>query len=335
MSAAIFLIVLVVAGVFATYLFWERSRRLAAERLLEVRNRALDLVVNAVTITDAQGNIEYVNRAFSTLTGFRAAEVLGQTPRVLKSGHHDATFYENMWNELRAGKSWHGEIVNRKKDGHLFVDEMTITPIAGASGNTEHFVAVRQDMSKQIEQQRRVLEHAEAKILLPLISYAARLARGREEFYNGVLDLLEHLHEFSGQTRAVVFELPPGANALHLVLTRGAFSEEFLRGEAVLPLGKCLCGRAAVEGKVLVCENCFHDDRHDNRWPGMQLHGHYTIPIKHDGTVLGVLNLYTSVGVQLASSRLLFLANVGLKIGEALQTLGSEPTALHSKSAAS
>jgi PAS domain S-box-containing protein len=324
MSSLIASMMMVLLVTLVAYGLWERSRRFAAERALQVRNKALDLVVNAVTITNANGSIEYANRAFYTLTGFSVAEVIGQTPRVLKSGHHDARFYESLWKDLSTGKEWHGEIVNRRKDGHLFVDEMTITPLWGDTGSIEHYVAVRQDLSEQKEQQRRLLEKAEANFLLPLISFVGRVARGRDDFYNGILDLLEHLHEFSGQIRAVVFELQPDSNALHLVLTRGKFSEEFLRGEAVLPLGTCLCGRAAVEGKVLVCENCFHDERHSMRWPGMQLHGHYTIPIKHAGKVLGVLNLYSTAGVHVTSSRLLFLENLGIKIGEALQSFGHE-----------
>ncbi len=76
-----------------------------------------------------------------------------------------------------------------------------------------------------------------------------------------------------------------------------------------------------MEGKVLVCENCFHDYRHENQWPGSQVHGHYTIPMKSGDTVVGVLNLYTSAGVQNSTQREVLLALIGNKLGEAFHTL--------------
>lgn len=298
-----------------------RAHNSALRRALEVHQRGLDQVANAVTITRASGRIEYVNTAFTLLTGYTAEEAMGSTPRILKSGHHGNDFYAKMWEHLKSGQPWHGEIVNRKKDGQLFVDEMTITPLRNAEGKLAHFIAVREDVSQRLQQQRLVLEHAEESIVPAMLDFLARTAHTQEELFNGVADLVACLHEFHGPLRAVFFTLAPGDKALRLALTRGDFSPEFLKGEEWVPLGKCLCGRAAVEGKVLVCENCFQDDRHELQWPGTPVHAHYTVPLKHNGIVVGVMNLYTAVGTLDNPRRVKFFTMVGTKVGAAMRAL--------------
>ncbi|MEI6078799.1 MAG: ATP-binding protein, partial [Verrucomicrobiota bacterium] len=126
-----------------------------AEASLRLKSAALDAAANAIVITDGTGKIEWVNQAFSTMTGYSAAEVTGQNPRLLKSGQHDQTFYQEMWNTILAGKPWHGELVNRRKDGTLYDDEMTVTPVIQARGEISHFVAVKQSITarKQLEAQ--------------------------------------------------------------------------------------------------------------------------------------------------------------------------------------
>ncbi|HUW62400.1 MAG TPA: GAF domain-containing protein [Candidatus Bathyarchaeia archaeon] len=142
-----------------------------------------------------------------------------------------------------------------------------------------------------------------------------------EELIDGVYGFLAKFLDCDFQNKAVLFLMNEQADGLRLTKTRGKFSREFLRDEAFVPLGKCLCGRAAQSGQVLVCENCFADPRHDNVWVGMQTHGHYVIPLTHAGNVLGVLTLYTRTGVQTDGSRMALLAKVGEHAGNGLQRL--------------
>ncbi|GGF76609.1 hypothetical protein GCM10011332_33270 [Terasakiella brassicae] len=97
-------------------------------------------------ITDSNGKIEYVNKRFSEITGFTKGEILGKTPRLLKSGYTPTETYRSMWTNLRAGKSWHGELLNKKKDGSLFWEETLISPIKH-NGEVTHFVAVKRDIT--------------------------------------------------------------------------------------------------------------------------------------------------------------------------------------------
>jgi PAS domain S-box-containing protein len=110
-----------------------------------VPQAALDAVANGVVITDAQGIILWVNPAFTRMTGYSSAEVIGQNPRLLKSGEHPEAFYKDLWSAITSGKSWTGEMTNRRKDGSVYVEEQTITPVLDAGGNPAYFIAVKQD----------------------------------------------------------------------------------------------------------------------------------------------------------------------------------------------
>jgi PAS domain S-box-containing protein len=106
---------------------------------------ALEAVANGVVITDTQGTILWVNAAFTRITGYSSAEVIGQNPRVLKSGEHPPAFYRELWSTIASGESWTGELVNRRKDGSVYVEEQTITPVLDAGGHPVYFIAVKQD----------------------------------------------------------------------------------------------------------------------------------------------------------------------------------------------
>jgi len=130
-----------------------RANRESDEARLRLQIGALEAAANAIVITDNKGVIEWANTAFATLTGYSVAEVIGNTPRVLKSGKHGKAFYKNLWETVTAGKVWHEELVNRRKDGTLYNEEMTITPMTDDHGGITHFIAVKQDITT-----RKVLE---------------------------------------------------------------------------------------------------------------------------------------------------------------------------------
>ena len=127
-----------------------RARRLAEERL-HLLTRALDASANAVMVTDRDGAIQWVNPAFTDLTGYEAGETAGENPRILKSDRHSESFYTEMWETILAGKVWHGELINRRKDGRLYTDEMTITPVLDEAGEVTHFIAIKQDVTQRQE----------------------------------------------------------------------------------------------------------------------------------------------------------------------------------------
>src|SRR5215469_10384841 len=125
------------------------------ERLL-LQSSALEAAANSVMITNRAGTILWVNPAFSRLTGYRPQEVIGRSPRILKSGHHSPEFYQALWSTLSAGQIWRGEFVNRRKDGSLCHSEQTITPVRTNGKAVTHFIGVMQDITKRKEAEEEV-----------------------------------------------------------------------------------------------------------------------------------------------------------------------------------
>ena len=151
----------------------EAVERRAAEEALYLQTAALTASANAIVITDQNGNITWTNPAFSTLTGYSSEEVRGKTPRLLKSGRHDGAFYQNLWCKILAGEVWKGEIVNRRKDGSLYTEEQTITPVTDERGAITHFVAIKQDISKRKRAEEELRERARRDPLTGLLNHGA------------------------------------------------------------------------------------------------------------------------------------------------------------------
>ncbi|MGO9447016.1 MAG: EAL domain-containing protein [Thiobacillaceae bacterium] len=127
-----------------------RRERRKAEQKLRQLYLAVEQGADSVFITDAQGRMEYVNPAFERLSGFSTHEVLGQTPALVNSGRHDARFFERMWATLLSGQVFHDTVVNRRKDGTLFYEEKTITPLMENGGSITHFVSTGRDVTERV-----------------------------------------------------------------------------------------------------------------------------------------------------------------------------------------
>ena len=155
----------------------ERKRN---EESLRLQGAALESAANAIIITDRDGRVTWTNHAFSQLTGYSREEAVGSHTRMLKSGQHDAEFYANLWRTVLAGKVWQGEIVNRRKDGSLYTEEQTITPVTDECGEITHFVAVKQDITErkkaEAKQKQLQCELAHAQKLESVGQLAAGIA---------------------------------------------------------------------------------------------------------------------------------------------------------------
>jgi len=122
-----------------------------SEDKFRMLSRVVEQTDDSVVVTDQEGLIEYVNPAFEERTGYSREEVLGKTSRIVKSGRHRPEFYQKLWETLRAGEVFRGVLINRKKNGELYYEEKTITPLRNADGVITHFVSTGKDISARME----------------------------------------------------------------------------------------------------------------------------------------------------------------------------------------
>jgi len=145
---------------------------------------AVEQAAESILITDTRGTILYVNPALEKISGYTKAEVLGRNPNLLKSGKHDAAFYQRIWAVLEVGETWSGHFINRHKDGSLYEEEATISPVRDAAGKIVNYVAVKRDVTRevQLEAQFRQSQKMEA---------VGQLAGGVAHDFNNILAVIQ------------------------------------------------------------------------------------------------------------------------------------------------
>ena len=151
----------------------ERKRLLAA----------IEQAGEGIVMTDAQGNIEFVNPAFEQMTGYERKEVLGRNPRILKSGNHDEFFYRQLWETISSGRTWAGRMINKHKNGKLYSEETTISPVRNGSGQTVNYVAVKRDITEHL---RLLAQFQQAQKM----EAVGLLAGGVAHDYNNMLSVI-------------------------------------------------------------------------------------------------------------------------------------------------
>jgi PAS domain S-box-containing protein len=159
-----------------------------------------------IVITDPQAVIQYVNPAFERITGYTCVEAIGQTPRILKSGSHDAAFYRQLWGTLRRGEVWTGHFINRRKNGMLYEEEGTISSVRNPAGQVTNYVAIKRDVTeemnlqKQLNQSRKMetvgllaggVAHDFNNILQTILGYSEQLLQNTPDTDERHRDLLE------------------------------------------------------------------------------------------------------------------------------------------------
>ncbi len=162
--------------------FLDITQRKKSELALRRLATAVEQAEEAIVITDLSGTIQYVNPAFEKITGYTRDEALGQNPRILKSGEHGEEFYKDLWSTVAQGKVWKGRVVNRRKDGTLYHEDATISPVRDRSGKIVNFVAVKRDVTTELVLQQQLL-HAQKMEAL------GTLAGGIAHDFNNILQV--------------------------------------------------------------------------------------------------------------------------------------------------
>ncbi len=162
----------------------EAEERRQIEDTLRLQAAALEAVTNAVVITDQKGEVLYVNPSFEKLTGYSASQSIGaDIGSLIKSGKQGTQFYKEMWDIISSGKVWQGQLVNRRKDGTLYNEVMTITPVVNDYGAITHYIAVKEDVTQRMSLEDE-LTHAQK------LDVIGKLAGGVAHDYNNVLGVI-------------------------------------------------------------------------------------------------------------------------------------------------
>jgi PAS domain S-box-containing protein len=186
----------------------EIAERKEIERRLRLQTTAMEAAANGIIITDHQGNIQWANPALAQISGYGTDELIGQTMRIFRSGQNSIDYYDGMWNTILSGEVWQGETINRRKDGSLYIEEQTITPVKDEDGRIPHFISIKQDITKR-KQDENELERRNTE--LQIISEAERSHRqisealvGAALIVNKSLKLSEVLSLILEQIREVI-----------------------------------------------------------------------------------------------------------------------------------
>ncbi len=238
---------LAAAGVLGSMV--QRNRSEAA--LLKL-SRVVEQTDDGVVITATDGIIQYVNPAIERMTGYRAQELLGDTPRVVKSGSHDRSFYRELWDTIQAGETYRGTLINRNKRGDIFHVDQTITPLVDAQGGITHFVSTWKDVSERVRAEQELQKRAEELVK----AYNTTL-----EGWAKALELRDE--ETEGHTRRVTEMTVRLARELGI---NGAELEHVRRGALLHDIGKM-----GVPDRIL----CKPGPLTDEEWEIMRQHPKY------------------------------------------------------------
>ena len=154
------------------------EHKLLEEHLSKI-SAAVEQSKSTVVITDTKGNIEYVNPSFTEITGYSAEEAIGKNTRILKSNQNDDKIYSDLWSTISSGKEWQGELLNKKKNGELFWELVSISPVKNIEGKITNFVAIKEDISEHKKSEK--LEKA-----LYQISHAVTDNENLDDLYKSI-----------------------------------------------------------------------------------------------------------------------------------------------------
>ena len=213
---------------------------LARARLAQTQRRltaAIEQAAESIVILDTEGAILYVNPAFERITGYSRAEAVGQTLHILNSGKHDAAFFKNLWATVSAGEVWHGRIVNKQKDGTLYTDETTVTPVRNESNTIVNYVEVKRDVTRELELEEQYRQSQKMEAVGQLTAGIAHDFNNLLTAINGFAELMQfELSVDDPRQELVVKILRSGKRASDLIRQLLAFSRKQIIEPRVLDL---------------------------------------------------------------------------------------------------
>jgi PAS domain S-box-containing protein len=274
------------------------TERTGAEAALRLQSAALEVVANGVVITDRNGIIQWTNPAFTSLTGYTAAEAVGRNPRdLLRSGKQDREFYKTLWDTILAGQVWRGELINRRKDGTLYTEEMTLTPLQDGRGEVIRFIAIKQDVTerKRAEMEiTRLLDESQQRLKQVEALHSIDLAISASMDLRTTLNvLLRHVESVLGVDAADILLFDPDLQQFRFSAAQGFHTVSI--EQASVQLGTSFAGRAALERQTVLVSgklSAQSDHYFSKMYETEGFFSYAGMPLIAKGEIKGVLEVY-------------------------------------------
>ncbi|MCB1172958.1 MAG: PAS domain-containing protein [Leptospiraceae bacterium] len=255
-----------------------------------------------VSKTDAKGRITFANDIFCQISKYTPAELIGQPHNIVRHPDMPREVFRDVWDSLKAGRSWQGLIKNRAKDGSIYWVQALIYPNPDVD-SPDKYISVRVDVTQAMHDHAEV----ESNEALHWIMKLGTASMSLEAFLRQCLDIIMALPWLSLVDRGG-FMLDRGEGVLRISSTRNC-GESLLETCATVAYGHCLCGQAAEKREILFKDHV--DDDHHNHPAGMQPHGHYNVPLIYENRLIGVLFLYVEHGHKRQRRESVFLERLG------------------------
>lgn len=252
------------------------TERKKAEEQLRKLSLAVEQSPASIVITNTRGEIEYVNPKFKDLTGYSADEIIGQNPRILKSGYTSAEEYQTLWKTISEGKEWRGKFLNKKKNGELYWETASLSPIVNESGEITHYLAVKEDVTER--------EHREQELeAIAAISTALRAAPTRKEMLPIILDQLHRLFHSDGEAISLI---DPFNNDVVVELGINTFAAA---NSIRLPAGQGVSGLVIQSGQPYLSNDAQHDANFARKDILQGINAFACVPLSTHDATLGIL----------------------------------------------
>lgn len=317
------------------------SRDISERKRTEHELRTMALVFEskeAIFITDAKSRFVRVNEAFTRITGYGADEVIGQGIGLMKSGRHDKAFYKSMWRDIEHKDHWEGEIWNKRKNGEIYPEWLSITAVRGVEGAISNYIAHFTDLSLLKSQQAQLERVAREEQTLAKVLHLALNDSDMDSFLDTALKgLLPSVPGLEALPRGIIFltaETPAGpVLRMHAQSNLPPATQDGCREVA---FGDCICGQVAqTRQAVLPSQPQTHEAlRIANAPVHAHDHTHYALPLLHGEESLGVLNLYVRTDYQHSLAEIEFLSRVAQVLSLGIHKRQAEQRLIETKTEA-
>lgn len=289
---------------------------------------ALEATEDGIVITDNGGEIIWVNQAFTRMCGYEKDELVGNQPSMLSSGRHADAYYKELWTTILSGKVWRSEIYNRRKDGSIYPEEESITPMLNEAGEISHFIAIKRDITLRKKQENLQLRTRKALLARSSVNTALIHIKSEEQLLNEVCRVIT---ELAGYHLAWVGFAEHDRNKSITPVAQSGFNDGYLETVDLTwsdsERGRGPGGTAVRTGKPCVVLDLLHDVRFRPWCEQARMRGFESViglPLKDQNVAFGVLLIYSSSPDAFDTEELRLLEEMAEDLAFGIKTIRSE-----------